>query len=60
MAPKNGLKASHLEFHGEEGLTEKQFPQTGRLKSGPGDDFTTATKLITGGLEGGWELLTVQ
>jgi hypothetical protein len=57
---RNGLKPSHAEFTGEEGLTEKQFPQTGRLKSPVGDGFTTGPKLITGGLEGGWELLTVE
>jgi hypothetical protein len=57
---RNGLKPSHGEFDGEEGLTEKGFPKTGRLKSGIGDGFTTAPKLVSGGLEGGWELLTAE
>jgi hypothetical protein len=57
---RNGLKPSHLEFNGEEGLTEKEFPQTGRLSSAAGQGFTTGPKLITGGLEGGWELLIAQ
>jgi hypothetical protein len=58
---KNGLKPSHGEFHGREGLTEKEAPNTGRLKSPQvGDGFTTAPKLISGGLGGGWELETSQ
>jgi hypothetical protein len=57
---KNGLKPSKEEFAGEEGLTEKGFPQTGRLKSGIGDGFLTALRMFTGGLAGGWELITTQ
>jgi hypothetical protein len=59
---KNGLKPSHAEFLGESGLTEKGFPETGRLKSGIGDGFTSTSpaKIVSGGLGGGWELLTDQ
>jgi hypothetical protein len=58
---KNGLKPSHAELRGEEGLTEKEFPQTGRLKSlQVGDAFLTAPKLVTGGLGGTWELVQVE
>jgi hypothetical protein len=56
---RNGLKPSFSVFEGESGLTEKGFPQTGRLKSGVGDGFTTTpTRLVIGGLGGGWELIT--
>jgi hypothetical protein len=55
---KNGLKPSHEVFEGEGGLTEKGFPQTGRLRSGIGEGFLSAPKLVTGGLSGGWELIT--
>jgi hypothetical protein len=58
---KNGLKPSHGEVRGEEGLTEKGAPKTGRLKSPEvGDGFTTATKLVSGGLEGNWALETAE
>jgi hypothetical protein len=57
---KNGLKPSHEEFLGEEGLTEKGFPRTGRLTSQAGDGFPTGFKIFTGGLGGGWELITAQ
>lgn len=58
---RNGLKPSHGEFLGETGLTEKGFPETGRLKSpAVGDGFTTAPKLISGGLKGAWELVTAE
>jgi hypothetical protein len=59
---KNGLKPSHGEFKGEEGLTEKGFPQTGRLFSPTvnGDGFTTAPKLVAAGLNGAWELTTLE
>jgi hypothetical protein len=57
---KNGLKPSGGEFLGETGVTEKGFPITGKLKSEVGPGFVTSTKLINGGLKGGWELVTVQ
>jgi hypothetical protein len=57
---KNGSHPSHGEFTGEIGLPEKGFPVTGRLESpvGPGD--FTASKLVTGGLKGAWELITAE
>jgi hypothetical protein len=57
---RNGLKPSHEEFLGETGETEKQFPQTGHLKSPVGDGFMTAPKLVIGGLQGGWELVSLE
>jgi hypothetical protein len=66
---KNGLKPSHEEFLGETGQTEKgrEFPVTGKLKSRTenggtiGDGFLASRpSLITGGLGGGWELITVE
>jgi hypothetical protein len=58
---RNGLKPTHCEFRGEEGLTEKGFPVTGRLHSPQvGDGILTASKLIHAGLEGNWELVTAQ
>jgi hypothetical protein len=60
---KNGLKPSHEEFLGETGQTEKgrEFPITGKLKSELGGGFLkTWPTLVTGGLGGGWELLTVE
>jgi hypothetical protein len=56
----NALKPSHEEFNGEFGLTEKGFPQTGRLKSPVGDGFLEAPKLTNGGLSGGWELVNAE
>jgi hypothetical protein len=56
---RNGLKPSHGEFHGEEGKTEKGFPQTGMLNSpqvGPGS--VTSTNLTIQGAGGASELLT--
>jgi hypothetical protein len=58
---KSGLKPSHGEFHGEEGKTEKGFPETGRLIStAVGAGYTKATKLVSGGLKGAWELFTAE
>jgi hypothetical protein len=57
---KNGLKPSGGEFLGESGVTEKKFPITGKLKSEVGDGFVTASKLFSGGMRGGWELVTVE
>jgi hypothetical protein len=60
---KNGLKPSRTcESRGEEGLTEKGFPVTGRLRSPQvGDGFvTTGTKCFTGGMGGNWELVTIE
>jgi hypothetical protein len=57
---RNGLKPSGGEFQGQSGETEKGFPITGKLKSEVGPGFVSATKLINGGLKGGWELLTVE
>jgi hypothetical protein len=58
---KNGLKPSHSEFLGDEGITEKEAPITGRLKSPQVGDFSlTAKKLVSGGLGAGWELVTAE
>src|SRR5262249_9213492 len=58
---RNGLKPSHAEIVGETGLTEKGFPITGRLNSPQvGDGFLTASKLVSGGLGGNWELVTAE
>jgi hypothetical protein len=58
---KNGLKPSHMELGGQEGTTEKGFPLTGRLRSPQvGDAFLTSPKLVTAGLQGNWELWTVE
>jgi hypothetical protein len=58
---RNGLKPSHLEFTGEEAITEKPvLADTGRLKSPQlGDGFLTATNLTIQGAGGASELLTV-
>jgi hypothetical protein len=60
---KNGLKASHFHFEGQEGKTEKGFPRTGRLISeavGPG--YETATGFvnltISAAAVGSFELMT--
>jgi hypothetical protein len=57
---KNGLKPSHEEFTGEM-LTEKggSYAVTGQLISSIGGSAPTG-KLVTGGLGGAWELITVQ
>jgi hypothetical protein len=59
---KNGLKPAHLEFKGEEGLTEKGFPVTGRMfcPAVGSDAYFTATKLFWGGLGGNWELVSLE
>jgi hypothetical protein len=58
---RNGLKPSHGEFQGDEGLTEKGFPTTGRLISPTiGETFVGGPKLTIGGLNGGWELVSPQ
>jgi hypothetical protein len=55
----SGLKPAHLESHGEEGKTEKGFPEGGRLISeAVGPVYLKATKLIFGGAKGAWELMT--
>jgi hypothetical protein len=57
---KNGLKPSHLECP-ESGLTEKGFPQCGRLKSpAVGDGFVGFGKSLIGGMGGSWELVTAE
>jgi hypothetical protein len=55
---RNGLKPSHDEFLGEAPISEKE-PGSGKLKSVVGDWYPTGTP-VTGGLGGGWELLTVE
>jgi hypothetical protein len=59
---KNGLKGSNEVFEGEEGLTEKGFPRTGRLSSPQVGPFYVKSNsfMRTGGLGGGWELVTVE
>jgi hypothetical protein len=57
----NPLKPSHLEFHGEEGKTEKGFPENGRLISeAVGPVYPRATKLVIGGAKGSWESMTFE
>jgi hypothetical protein len=57
----NPLKPSHAEMHGEEGKTEKGFPETGRLISeAVGPVYPRATKLVIGGAGGAWESMTFE
>jgi hypothetical protein len=57
----SGLKPGHSESHGEEGKTEKGFPESGRLISETvGPVYVKATKLVTGGAKGAWELMTAE
>jgi hypothetical protein len=58
----NGLKPSHNELTGEEGLTEKGFPITGRLFCPQISDsaFMRAAKLVWGSMGGGWELVALE
>jgi hypothetical protein len=58
---KNGLKPSHGEFLYRQGETEKGFPITGQLRSPQIEaGRLSASKLISGGLGGGWELITAE
>jgi hypothetical protein len=58
---KMGLRPSHMESHGEEGKTEKGFPEAGRLVSeAVGPVFSTIGKLVIGGAKGSWELMTFE
>jgi hypothetical protein len=58
---KNGLKPSHGEFLYRAGETEKGFPITGQLRSPQIEaGRVKASNLISGGLGGGWELVTVE
>jgi hypothetical protein len=57
----SGLKPSHSESLGEEGKTEKGFPETGRLISeAVGPVYLKAPKLLIGGAKGGFELMAFE